>query len=114
MRKVSHKRRTQETQIDITLNLKAKLVTGIPFFEHMLMQTIHHGRFDLTLTVKGDLEIDQRYAIEDIGITLGQVFNPAIGNKQGIKRYGYSYVCLDEALSGAVIDISGRFGLHFS
>lgn len=117
MRQVSHKRYTKETQIDIILNLdgsgKAKLATGIPFFEHMLMQIIHHGRLDLALTAQGDLEIDQHHTIEDIGITLGQAFNQAIGNKQGIKRYGYSYVCLDEALSRAVIDISGRPGLHF-
>ena len=92
---------------------QAKLDTGLPFFEHMLDQVARHGRLDLDLHAKGDLEIDAHHTVEDVGITLGQAFAQAVGDKEGIYRYGYAYVPLDEALSRVVIDFSGRPGLEF-
>ena len=92
---------------------QAKLDTGLPFFEHMLDQVARHGRLDLDLHAKGDLEIDAHHTVEDVGITLGQAFAQAVGDKKGIYRYGYAYVPLDEALSRVVIDFSGRPGLEF-
>ena len=116
-RTASIERNTKETQIAIQLNLdgsgQAKLDTGLPFFEHMLDQVARHGRLDLDLHAKGDLEIDAHHTVEDVGITLGQAFAQAIGDKKGIYRYGYAYVPLDEALSRVVIDFSGRPGLEF-
>ncbi len=116
-RTASIERNTKETQVVIQLNLdgsgQAKLDTGLPFFEHMLDQVARHGRLDLDLHAKGDLEIDAHHTVEDVGITLGQAFAQAIGDKQGIYRYGYAYVPLDEALSRVVIDFSGRPGLEF-
>ena len=116
-RTASIERNTKETQIAIQLNLdgsgQVKLDTGLPFFEHMLDQVARHGRLDLDLHAKGDLEIDAHHTVEDVGITLGQAFAQAVGDKQGIYRYGYAYVPLDEALSRVVIDFSGRPGLEF-
>ena len=116
-RTASIERNTKETQIAIQLNLdgsgQAKLDTGLPFFEHMLDQVARHGRLDLDLHAKGDLEIDAHHTVEDVGITLGQAFAQAVGDKKGIYRYGYAYVPLDEALSRVVIDFSGRPGLEF-
>lgn len=116
-RTASIERNTRETQIAIQLNLdgsgQAKLDTGLPFFEHMLDQVARHGRLDLDLHAKGDLEIDAHHTVEDVGITLGQAFAQAVGDKKGIYRYGYAYVPLDEALSRVVIDFSGRPGLEF-
>ena len=116
-RTASIERNTKETRIAIQLNLdgsgQAKLDTGLPFFEHMLDQVARHGRLDLDLHAKGDLEIDAHHTVEDVGITLGQAFAQAVGDKQGIYRYGYAYVPLDEALSRVVIDFSGRPGLEF-
>src|SRR6185436_2920939 len=91
----------------------AKLSTGIPFLEHMLDQVARHGAFDLEVAAKGDLHIDAHHTVEDIGITLGQAFARALGDKQGIRRYGHAYVPLDEALSRVVVDLSGRPGLEF-
>ncbi len=116
-RTASIERNTRETRISVQLNLdgsgRAELDTGLPFFEHMLDQVARHGRLDLDLHAKGDLEIDAHHTVEDVGITLGQAFAQAIGDKKGIYRYGYAYVPLDEALSRVVIDFSGRPGLEF-
>lgn len=110
-------RHTNETQITLTLNLDgsgtAGIDTGVGFFDHMLHHVAHHGLFDLTIAATGDLHIDAHHTVEDIGITLGQAFAGAVGDKKGIQRYGHAYVPLDEALSRVVIDFSGRPGLEF-
>jgi len=117
MRTAEVQRNTKETQIRVRLNLDgtgvAKLATGIPFLEHMLDQVARHGMIDLDIEAKGDLHIDAHHTVEDIGITLGQAFVKAIGDKSGIRRYGHAYVPLDEALSRVVIDFSGRPGLTY-
>ena len=117
MRTAEVKRDTRETQIRVKLNLDGtgagKLDTGVPFLDHMLDQVARHGVFDLEISAKGDLHIDAHHTVEDIGITLGQAFAQALGDKQGIRRYGHAYVPLDEALSRVVIDVSGRPGLDF-
>ena len=114
-RQASVARNTRETQIQISLNLdgsgQAELATGVPFFDHMLDQVARHGALDLALQAQGDLEIDAHHTVEDVGITLGQAFAQAVGDKAGIKRYGHAYVPLDEALSRVVVDLSGRPGL---
>lgn len=108
-------RDTNETQITVTVNLdgsgRLDCQTGVPFLDHMLDQVARHGMIDLTIDAKGDLEIDEHHTVEDLGITLGQAFAQAIGDKRGIRRYGHAYVPLDEALSRVVIDFSGRSGL---
>ena len=110
-------RNTAETQIHVELDLdgtgRADLVTGVPFLDHMLDQVARHGMVDLTVRANGDLHIDGHHTVEDIGITMGQAFRTAIGDKKGIVRYGHAYVPLDEALSRVVIDLSGRPGLDF-
>jgi len=112
MRQAQITRNTLETQISVSLNLdgtgKAKLATGLGFLDHMLDQIARHGVMDLEVEAKGDLHIDAHHTVEDIGISLGQAFAKAIGDKKGIRRYGHAYVPLDEALSRVVIDISGR------
>jgi len=117
MRTAEVVRNTKETQIRVRLALDgsgaARLATGIPFLEHMLDQVARHGMIDLEIDAKGDLHIDAHHTVEDIGITLGQAFAKAIGDKAGIRRYGHAYVPLDEALSRVVIDLSGRPGLEF-
>jgi imidazoleglycerol-phosphate dehydratase len=109
-------RNTSETQIGVRINLdgtgQASLSTGIGFFDHMLDQIARHGLIDLDVQAKGDLHIDGHHTVEDVGITLGQAFAQAVGDKKGIRRYGHAYVPLDEALSRVVIDFSGRPGLH--
>ena len=116
-RKAEIKRNTNETQIVLGVDLDgtgiAKLDTGIPFFEHMLDQVARHGLIDLTIEAKGDIHVDAHHTIEDVGITLGQAVSKAIGDKKGVRRYGYAYVPLDEALSRVVIDFSGRPGLEY-
>lgn len=111
-------RNTRETQIELALNLDgvgtSDLQTGLPFFEHMLTQVARHGLVDLIIRAKGDLAVDAHHTVEDVGIVLGQALAGAIGNKQGIARYGHAYVPLDEALSRAVIDVSGRPGLTYN
>ena len=118
MRSAKVSRNTLETKISVELNLdgagKVKLDTGLPFLEHMLDQIARHGLLDLDITAKGDLHIDGHHTVEDIGITLGQAFAQAIGDKKGLRRYGHAYVPLDEALSRVVLDISGRPGLVFN
>jgi imidazoleglycerol-phosphate dehydratase len=108
-------RHTNETQISVSLDLegsgRAKLSTGVGFLDHMLDQIARHGLFDLEVNAQGDLHIDAHHTVEDIGITLGQAFHKAIGNKSGIRRYGHAYIPLDEALSRVVVDLSGRPGL---
>jgi imidazoleglycerol-phosphate dehydratase len=110
-------RKTAETQIALAVNVdgtgRAKLATGIPFLDHMLDQVARHGMLDLDIQAKGDLEVDAHHTVEDIGITLGQAVARAVGDKKGIRRYGYAYVPLDEALSRVVIDFSGRPGLEY-
>ena len=110
-------RNTNETQISVAINLdgtgKQKLNTGVPFLDHMLDQIARHGLIDLEIEAKGDLHIDAHHTVEDVGITLGQAFAIAMGDKKGIRRYGHAYVPLDEALSRVVIDFSGRPGLEF-
>ncbi|WP_092850450.1 imidazoleglycerol-phosphate dehydratase HisB [Modicisalibacter xianhensis] len=108
-------RDTSETQITVTVNLdgtgRFRAETGVPFLDHMLDQIARHGLIDLDIVAKGDLLIDDHHTVEDLGITLGQAFDKAIGDKRGIRRYGHAYVPLDEALSRVVIDFSGRPGL---
>jgi len=110
-------RNTLETQIKIEINLdgtgEAKFLTGVPFLDHMLDQVARHGLIDINIDAKGDLDIDAHHTVEDIGITLGQAFAKALGDKKGIVRYGHSYVPLDEALSRVVVDFSGRPGLFY-
>ena len=114
-RKARVERNTLETQITVEINLdgtgKASFDTGVPFLEHMMDQIARHGLVDLNIVAKGDLHIDDHHTVEDIGITLGQAFKQALGDKKGIRRYGHAYVPLDEALSRVVIDLSGRPGL---
>jgi imidazoleglycerol-phosphate dehydratase len=116
-RKACVERKTAETQIVATIDLdgsgRARLATGVPFLDHMLDQVARHGLIDLDVEAQGDLHIDAHHTVEDIGITLGQAFAEAAGDKQGLARYGHAYVPLDEALSRVVIDLSGRPGLEF-
>ena len=117
-RNSSVERNTKETQIKINLNLDgigiSKLESGIGFLDHMLDQIARHGLIDLEVQAKGDLHIDAHHTVEDIGITLGQAFAKAVGDKKGIARYGHCYAPLDEALSRVVVDISGRPGLELN
>ncbi len=117
MRTSQVKRNTLETQVSVKLDLDgngaATLDSGVPFLDHMLDQIARHGLVDLEVSAKGDLHIDAHHTVEDIGITLGQAFAKAVGDKKGIRRYGHAYVPLDEALSRVVIDLSGRPGLVF-
>jgi len=117
MRTAQVTRNTLETQIAVSLNLDgtgiSRLATGVPFLDHMLDQIARHGLIDLDIQAKGDLHIDAHHTVEDTGITLGQAFAQALGDKKGIRRYGHAYVPLDEALSRVVIDLSGRPGLEY-
>ena len=118
MRQAQVTRNTLETKIEVRLDLdgsgKSKLSTGVGFFDHMLDQVARHGMFDLEVRAEGDLHIDAHHTVEDVGITIGQAFTRAIGDKKGVRRYGHAYVPLDEALSRVVIDLSGRPGLEYS
>jgi len=117
MRTAQVSRNTLETQLTVSVDLDgtgvAKLATGVPFLDHMLDQIARHGLIDLDITAAGDLHIDAHHTVEDTGITLGQAFAKALGDKKGIRRYGHAYVPLDEALSRVVIDLSGRPGLEY-
>jgi imidazoleglycerol-phosphate dehydratase len=110
-------RDTLETQIRVSVNLdgsgSSTFETGVPFLDHMLDQVARHGMLDIEVRAQGDLHIDAHHTVEDIGITLGQAVNRAVGDKRGIRRYGHAYVPLDEALSRVVIDFSGRPGLEY-
>jgi imidazoleglycerol-phosphate dehydratase len=118
MRKAEVSRNTNETRIAVKLDLdgagQASIATGVPFLDHMLEQVARHGVFDLAISAKGDLHIDAHHTVEDVGIALGQAFAKAVGDKSGVRRYGHSYVPLDEALSRAVVDLSGRPGLEYN
>jgi len=118
MRQAQVTRNTLETQIVVELDLdgagKSTLATGIGFLDHMLDQVARHALFDVTIAAKGDLHIDAHHTVEDVGITLGQAFARALGDKRGIRRYGHAYVPLDEALSRVVVDLSGRPGLEYN
>lgn len=115
-RKATVTRDTLETQITVSINLdgsgQSRFDIGVPFLEHMLDQVARHGLIDIDINAKGDLHIDDHHTVEDVGITLGQAFAQAVGDKKGMNRYGHSYVPLDEALSRVVIDFSGRPGLE--
>jgi len=108
-------RKTNETNIKVSLKLYgagiSEIDTGVPFLDHMLDQIARHGLMDLSIKCDGDTEIDDHHTVEDIGITIGQAFFQAVGDKKGLTRYGHSYIPLDEALSRVVIDLSGRPGL---
>jgi imidazoleglycerol-phosphate dehydratase len=118
MRSAKVSRNTLETRITVELALdgngKAKLDTGLPFLDHMIDQIARHGLVDINILAKGDLHIDAHHTVEDIGITLGQALNQAVGDKKGLRRYGHAYIPLDEALTRVVLDISGRPGLVFN
>ncbi|MHB0982693.1 MAG: imidazoleglycerol-phosphate dehydratase HisB [Thiobacillus sp.] len=117
MRTAQVTRNTLETRITVSLNLDgtgvSRLATGVPFLDHMLDQIARHGLIDLDIQAEGDLHIDAHHTVEDTGITFGQAFAQALGDKKGIRRYGHAYVPLDEALSRVVIDLSGRPGLEY-
>lgn len=117
MRQSEVSRDTLETRITVKINLDGSgqscLATGVPFFDHMLDQIARHGAIDLEVSATGDNHIDDHHTVEDVGITLGQAFAKALGEKRGIRRYGHAYVPLDEALSRVVVDFSGRPGLHY-
>lgn len=117
MRKAEVSRNTRETRVAVKLNLdgsgRSAIDTGVPFLDHMLEQVARHGALDLEVSAKGDLHIDAHHTVEDIGITLGQAFAKAAGAKEGVRRYGHAYIPLDEALSRAVVDLSGRPGLEY-
>ncbi|MCK0512017.1 imidazoleglycerol-phosphate dehydratase HisB [Aromatoleum buckelii] len=117
MRQAEVTRDTLETRITARIDLdgsgKAAFATGVPFLDHMLDQIARHGAFDLDIRAEGDTHIDDHHTVEDVGITLGQAFAKALGDKRGIRRYGHAYVPLDEALSRVVVDFSGRPGLHY-
>ena len=116
-RTVTVDRKTSETDIKLTLSLDGAGVpdirTGIPFFDHMLTLFARHGLFDLTVAAQGDIEVDYHHTVEDVGITLGQALAKALGDKAGIRRYGYAYVPMDEALARVVVDCSGRPLLNY-
>ena len=115
-RKAKVNRDTLETQISVEVNIdgtgQSSFKTGVPFLDHMLDQIARHGLIDISVIANGDTEIDDHHTVEDIGITIGQAFKEAIGDKKGIRRYGHAYVPLDEALSRVVVDFSGRPGLE--
>ncbi|HDY87773.1 MAG TPA: imidazoleglycerol-phosphate dehydratase HisB [bacterium] len=111
-------RKTKETDVSLTINLdgsgESQIDTGIGFFDHMLTLFARHGFFDLTVKCSGDTEVDFHHSVEDVGITLGQAFNDALGDKSGIARYGFSYVPMEYALARAVVDISGRIAFLYN
>lgn len=111
-------RKTRETDIAVNLNIdgmgKAEIDTGMPFFNHMLDSFTRHGFFDVQVKAKGDLEVDYHHTVEDVGLTLGQAFKDALGDKQGIRRFGEASCPLDETLASVVVDLSGRPYLHYN
>jgi imidazoleglycerol-phosphate dehydratase len=118
IREAVRTRVTKETSIEVVLRVdgtgEVAVSTGLPFFDHMVSQLGKHAGFDLTVKATGDLDVDAHHTVEDVGITLGQAFAKAIGDKKGVRRYGHAYVPLDEALSRVVVDLSGRPGLEYA
>lgn len=112
MRKANAKRKTKETDISISINLDGKgessIDTSIPFLDHMLTLFSFHSQIDLNIKASGDIEIDYHHLMEDLGIVMGEVFNKALGEKSGIRRYGEATIPMDESLAQVVIDLSGR------
>ena len=117
MRSATITRKTSETDIAVSIALdgkgEAKIASGVGFLDHMLTLLARHALFDIHVTCKGDLEIDQHHSVEDIGIALGQAFKQALGDKKGITRYAHSYLPMDETLSRVAVDVSGRPFLVF-
>ena len=117
-RKARQRRQTLETTVDVAVNVDGEggstVDLGLPFFEHMLDQVARHGRIDLDIEARGDLDVDAHHTVEDVGIVLGRAIAEAVGDKRGISRYGHAYVPLDEALSRVVVDFSGRPGLFYN
>ena len=117
MRTAEVSRNTLETQIVASINIDgtgiSQLSSGLGFLDHMMDQIARHGMMDIKVEAAGDLHIDAHHTVEDIGITLGQAFAKALGDKKGVRRYGHAYVPLDEALSRVALDLSGRPGLEF-
>jgi len=111
-RSAETERMTNETQIRIFLDLDGtgtcNITTGIPFFEHMLTLFSVHGLFDLTVNATGDLDVDHHHTVEDVGLVLGDVFNQALGERKGIRRYGHAVTPMDEALTSVTVDLSNR------
>ncbi len=116
-RSASIARTTRETDVELSLGLDgsgvSSIATSIPFLDHMLEQVARHGLIDLTISARGDREIDDHHTVEDIGICFGEALRHALGDKTGIRRYGHAYVPLDEALSRVVLDLSGRPGMEY-
>lgn len=116
-RKISHKRKTKESNIAINLTLEGSgrgdIKTPIPFFGHLLDNFTRHGSFDIKIRARGDVEVDQHHTVEDMGIVLGEVFELALGDKKGINRAGYFVFPMDEALSLVAVDICGRAHLNY-
>lgn len=110
-------RQTNETKIDLSLNLdgsgQARIETGVGFFDHMLDLFARHGAFDLQVQAAGDLHVDQHHTVEDVGICLGQAFKQALGDKTGIRRYGHMTLPMEETLVTSTVDLSGRYFLVF-
>src|SRR4051812_39113824 len=111
-------RTTAETDIALTLSIdgagQSKIETGVPFFDHMLTLFAKHGLFDLTVKAKGDTEVDYHHTVEDVGLVLGQAFKEALGDKIGIKRYGFFLLPMDESLARVAVDVGGRPHLVYS
>jgi imidazoleglycerol-phosphate dehydratase len=111
-------RQTKETTIELSLDLdgagRAKVSTGVGFFDHMLDLLARHGLFDLEVTAKGDLHVDSHHTVEDVGIVLGQALEKALGDKRGIHRYGWAIVPMDESLAQIAVDLSGRPAFVFN
>ena len=118
MRQATVKRKTAETDIELTLDLdgsgKSQIDSGCGFFDHMLTLFAGHGRFDLTLTCRGDTQVDYHHSVEDIGIALGEAFSEALGDKRGLTRYGSMLLPMDEALVLCAVDLSGRTMLRYA
>ena len=115
-RSATIERNTTETKIDLKLTIDGtgsyRVATGIRFLDHMLELFARHGGFDLSLTCKGDLDVDQHHTVEDVGIALGEAFNKALGDRRGILRAGYFLMTMDETLGIAAVDLSGRAAHH--
>lgn len=111
-RKVTVARQTAETKIDLSLNVDgtgaAEIATGVPFFDHMLTLFAKHGLFDLRVSCQGDIEVDYHHTVEDVGLVLGDAFKRALGDKAGIRRYGFFILPMDESLARVAVDVGGR------